>query len=109
MKRYRPISGRLSIGLARSGTFDQPEISGFAFFIRREVWENFGGFDEKLPDYGNESELCIRLLKSGYSFKGLKKALGEAGFRDIEEKKPQDYHTKDEPCLGADCVNGDNL
>jgi len=44
---------------------DLTEISGFAFFIRRDVWEAFGGFDENLPDYGNESELCIRLLKSG--------------------------------------------
>jgi len=44
---------------------DLPEISGFAFFIRREVWENFGGFDENLPDYGNETELCIHLSKSG--------------------------------------------
>jgi len=45
---------------------DLREISGFAFFIRREVWEKFGGFDEKLPDYGNEAELCIRLSKSGW-------------------------------------------
>ena len=45
---------------------DLTEISGLAFFIRREVWEDFGGFDENLPDYGNESELCIRLLKSGW-------------------------------------------
>jgi len=49
-----------------SAWVDLPEISGFAFFIRREVWENFGGFDENLPDYGNETELCIRLLKSGW-------------------------------------------
>jgi N-acetylglucosaminyl-diphospho-decaprenol L-rhamnosyltransferase len=48
-----------------SELIDLPEISGFAFFIRRNVWESFGGFDENLPDYGNESELCIRLLKSG--------------------------------------------
>jgi len=45
---------------------DLTEISGLAFFIRRDVWETFGGFDENLPDYGNESELCIRLLKSGW-------------------------------------------
>jgi len=49
-----------------SARVDLPEISGFAFFIRREVWEKFGGFDENLPDYGNEAELCIRLSKSGW-------------------------------------------
>ncbi len=42
------------------------EVSGFAFFIRREVWEEFEGFDDQLPDYGNEAELCIRLLKAGW-------------------------------------------
>jgi GT2 family glycosyltransferase len=47
---------------------DLPEISGFAFFIRKGVWDSFGGFDENLPDYGNETELCIRLSKSGLRF-----------------------------------------
>ncbi|MBA7606546.1 hypothetical protein ES703_13696 [subsurface metagenome] len=45
---------------------DLPEISGFAFFIRRELWNKLGGFDVNLPDYGNEAELCIRLSKSGW-------------------------------------------
>jgi GT2 family glycosyltransferase len=45
---------------------DLPQISGFAFFIRRRVWESFGGFDKNLPDYGNETELCARLSKSGW-------------------------------------------
>jgi len=49
-----------------SAWIDLPEISGFAFFIRREVWENFGGFDKQLSDYGNETELCIRLSKAGW-------------------------------------------
>ncbi len=42
-----------------------PELGGFAFFIRREVWEDEGGFDPNLPDYGNESELCVRLARTG--------------------------------------------
>lgn len=41
-------------------------VGGFAFFIRRSVWEEFGGFDTKLPDYGNESELCRRLRDKGF-------------------------------------------
>lgn len=44
----------------------------------------------------------------GYNFKRLRKVLREAGFKDIEEKEPQDYHTKDEPCLRLDCAKGDN-
>jgi len=45
---------------------DLPEIGGFAFFIRRELWNKLGGFDVNLPDYGNEAELCIRLSKCGW-------------------------------------------
>jgi GT2 family glycosyltransferase len=40
--------------------------SGFAFFIRRSVWEQLGGFDRNLPDYGNELELCRRVAAKGY-------------------------------------------
>lgn len=44
---------------------DLPWISGFAFFIRRSLWEHIGGFDQKVPDYGNEVELCGRVAASG--------------------------------------------
>ncbi|MBN1506419.1 MAG: glycosyltransferase [Sedimentisphaerales bacterium] len=49
-----------------SAPVDLPQISGFAFFIRHGVWESFDGFDENLPDYGNEFELCIRLSRAGW-------------------------------------------
>jgi GT2 family glycosyltransferase len=45
---------------------DLNEVSGCAFFIRRQVWNKLGGFDPNLPDYGNESDLCIRLLVEGF-------------------------------------------
>jgi GT2 family glycosyltransferase len=41
-------------------------VSGSAFFIRRNLWEQVGGFDQKLPDYGNEIELCGRVAEKGY-------------------------------------------
>lgn len=40
--------------------------SGFAFFVRRTVWEELGGFDRNLPDYGNEIDLCRRVAAKGY-------------------------------------------
>lgn len=40
--------------------------SGFAFFVRRDVWVQIGGFDRNLPDYGNELELCKRVAAKGY-------------------------------------------
>jgi GT2 family glycosyltransferase len=45
---------------------DLPWVSGFAFFIRRSLWEKSGGFDRNLPDYGNEIELCTRVNHLGY-------------------------------------------
>lgn len=45
---------------------DLPWISGFAFFIRRSLWEQLGGFDRNLVDLGNDVELCIRVLQAGY-------------------------------------------
>ena len=43
-----------------------PAVGGFAFFIRRSMWIEIGGFDSKLPDYGNEIELCKRLSERGF-------------------------------------------
>lgn len=45
---------------------DLPAVDGFAFFIRRTIWEEVGGFDPRLLDYGNETELCKRLSKRGF-------------------------------------------
>lgn len=41
-------------------------ISGFALFIRRTLWQELGGFDRNLPDYGNEVELCRRVAQNGF-------------------------------------------
>ena len=41
-------------------------VGGFALFIRRDLWIKLGGFDTNLPDYGNESELCLRVHKAGF-------------------------------------------
>jgi len=44
---------------------DLPAVGGFAFFVRRGVWDQMGGFDNNLPDYGNESEFCQRVIEAG--------------------------------------------
>lgn len=44
---------------------DLPEAGGFAFFVRHNVWTQLGGMDPNLPDYGNESEFCKRVLRQG--------------------------------------------
>jgi GT2 family glycosyltransferase len=57
---------RLLTQFQQPAVLDLPWVSGFAFFIRRSVWEQFGGFDPKIPDYGNEFELCSRVAEKGY-------------------------------------------
>jgi GT2 family glycosyltransferase len=44
---------------------DVPFVGGFAFFIRRSVWDALDGFDKNLPDYGNELEFCQRVKRAG--------------------------------------------
>ena len=70
---------------------DLTEISGLAFFIKRDVWEAFGGFDENLSDYGNESELCIRLLKSGLRLVWTQNSyihhFGNTSYKEKKEEK----------------------
>jgi GT2 family glycosyltransferase len=64
---------------------DLPWVAGFAFFIRRNLWEQLGGFDPNLPDYGNEIELCKRILVKGYRTVWIRNSyihhLGEQSYR----------------------------
>lgn len=57
---------RLTVASPQPVIVELPWVSGFAFFIRRRLWEELGGFDRNLPDYGNEIELCKRVTNCGY-------------------------------------------
>jgi GT2 family glycosyltransferase len=61
-------------------------VSGFAFFIRRSLWEEVGGFDKKLPDYCNEVELCERIARQGHRIVWVRNSyihhLGAQSYKD---------------------------
>jgi GT2 family glycosyltransferase len=57
---------RLTVAPPRPVILDLPWVSGFAFFIRRSLWVTLGGFDQNLPDFANEVELCKRAINLGY-------------------------------------------
>jgi GT2 family glycosyltransferase len=62
-------------------------ISGSSFFIRQSLWEQLGGFDQKLPDYGNEIELCGRIAEKGYRLAWVRNCyihhFGQQSYRDV--------------------------
>jgi len=78
---------------------DLPWAGGFAFFVRRTVWDKLVGFDKNLPDYGNELEFCGRLKQCGLRVVWSKASyihhLGAAsygrvlGFAAISERRQQ--------------------
>ncbi|WP_424968573.1 glycosyltransferase family 2 protein [Dinoroseobacter sp. S375] len=41
-------------------------VVGCLLMIRRELWEELGGFDLKYFMYGEEADLCLRAAKKGY-------------------------------------------
>lgn len=41
-------------------------LSGAAILLRREVIDSVGGFDEELYFYGEDIELCLRIVSSGW-------------------------------------------
>lgn len=41
-------------------------VSGCFLLIRRELWDQLGGFDERFFIYGEDADLCLRARKMGY-------------------------------------------
>ena len=72
---------------ARSGNqlTDIPWLCGFALFTRRSFWEQIGGFDIDLVDYGNDYEISRRILEAGYRLAWVRNAyihhFGHASYR----------------------------
>lgn len=84
--QIRAFAERLTVAPSQPVIVDLPWVSGFAFFIRRSLWAELGGFDRDLPDYGNEEELCKRVAEKGYRSVWVRNAyihhLAEQSFRE---------------------------
>lgn len=67
VKRYRNLSTRPL--LAQSYMYEKPVdiIIGAAMFMRRDVFDQAGGFDENFFMYFEESDLCKRTRNLGYT------------------------------------------
>jgi GT2 family glycosyltransferase/glycosyltransferase involved in cell wall biosynthesis len=86
---------------------DVPTGSGFCMYIRRDMMNQIGLFDEEAfpRGYGEENDFCMRALAAGWrniitpwafiyhirtaSFKGEKEALVQAGVNVVTRKYPE--------------------
>jgi GT2 family glycosyltransferase len=89
--------------IARGEIFETDWVSGGAMLVRRDVFEETGGFDEKYFVYFEDADLCLRVKKKGLKIAVIPSALvfHESGksFASVREKKKhyyasQDYYTK---------------
>jgi GT2 family glycosyltransferase len=75
---------------------DLPWAAGCAFFIRRGLWDQIGGFDRNIPDYMNETELCRRVLEAGYRAVWVRSAyihhLGGVSYQKALGREAVDAH-----------------
>lgn len=63
----REIEGWARLLRLRWGTAPRevPFVAGFALCLTRQTWDDCGGFDCRLTDFGNEMELASRLQAQG--------------------------------------------
>lgn len=88
---------------ARGDIFETDWVSGGAMLVRRDVFEEMGGFDEKYFMYFEDVDLCLRAKKRGSKIAVVPNALvfhesGKSFASEREKKKhyyvSQDYYTK---------------
>lgn len=65
--------GGAAINLGMSGYFGMglicrtvSAVTGACLMVKRDVWEEVGGFDEALPVAFYDVDLCLRLVRAGY-------------------------------------------
>lgn len=68
------------------------------------VKEYLDGNEKKLDNIFGLQRFLGDVHQFGYNFKRLEEILISAGFVDIKQKEPQDYHKDTEPCLRIECV-----
>ena len=59
------LSGRATRA-EKEGPFEVDWVSGGAMIIRKNIFSELGGFDEKYFMYYEDADLCLRAAKKGY-------------------------------------------
>jgi GT2 family glycosyltransferase len=70
--KFQPVflneQGRRNLGYncALSSTRDYAAVTAACLMLRRSVWEEVGGFDERFGIGFNDTDLCLRIGEAGY-------------------------------------------
>ena len=64
--RSRKLNGYLQSWLPEDEIAEVKAVSGSCMFIRRETWQQVGGFDEQFFAYQEDSDYCLRARKAGW-------------------------------------------
>ena len=90
-----PVSGNSATALAhRHGKQNREPFevhehcTGYCFAMRKQVWEELGGFDEDFLVFGQDSDMCERVMETKYKLYIVPLSLvyhGEAGEHGVYE------------------------
>ena len=64
--RSRKLNGYLQSWLPENEIAEVKAVSGSCMFIRRETWQQVGGFDEQFFAYQEDSDYCLRARQAGW-------------------------------------------
>ncbi len=63
---FKPFNSYYASHLHENKTGEVPVLTGALMFIKKQVFEAVGGFDEKFFMYGEDIDLSYRILQAGY-------------------------------------------
>lgn len=73
LDRLFPTSRLFGRGEMRYFTYGQPgeadHLMAAAFLVRRSVWEQIGGLDERFAIYYNDMDWCVRMRQAGWTIR----------------------------------------
>ena len=91
---FENVDDYLAFGEKNNVPMDAPylervRLSGFAMLIRRNVWDEVGGFDEDfVPGYFEDDALSMEILRQGYRLKVVRNSfiyhIGTESFKNVD-------------------------
>lgn len=97
VEEYIKYGERVNVPM-ESASLERVRLSGFAMLIKREVWDEIGGFDEDFaPGYFEDDALSMEILRRGYRLEVVRNSFiyhaGSQSFIKTDyQKLLEDHH-----------------